>query len=176
LPQASRRSDSMEAKIGQYWLNRVGIVAVLIGVSYFLKYAFENNWIGPRGRIVIGLLAGIALVLWSEQFRKNKHEVFSYSLKAVGIGTLYLSLWGAFLVYHLIPAATAFLNGVGGSGAYTWTILSGNLPAGLTLTAPDSTIEQLQGQATQLGTYNFVMQLTDSSIPPYVLRKAKRWS
>jgi uncharacterized membrane protein len=107
--QASRSSDSMEAKIGQYWLNRVGIVAVLIGVSYFLKYAFENNWIGPGGRIVIGLLAGIALVLWSEQFRKNKHEVFSYSLKAVGIGTLYLSLWGAFQVYHLIPAATAFL-------------------------------------------------------------------
>jgi len=99
----------MEAQIGQYWLNRVGIVAVLIGVSYFLKYAFENNWIGPRGRIVIGLLAGIALVLWSEQFRKNKHEAFSYSLKAVGIGTLYLSLWGAFQVYHLIPAAAAFL-------------------------------------------------------------------
>src|SRR3984893_9864849 len=109
FPQASRSSDSMEAKIGQYWLNRVGIIAVLIGVSYFLKYAFENNCCGPRGRIVIGLLAGIALVLWSEQFRKNKHEAFSYSLKAVGIGTLYLSLWGAFQVYHLIPAATAFL-------------------------------------------------------------------
>src|ERR1700676_156504 len=100
---ASQSTDSMEAKIGQYWLNRVGIVAVLVGVSYFLKYAFENNWIGPTGRIVIGLLAGIALVVWSEQFRKNKHQAFSYSLKAVGIGTLYLSLWGAFQVYHLIP-------------------------------------------------------------------------
>jgi uncharacterized membrane protein len=109
FPPEFRSTDSMEAKIGQYWLNRVGIVAVLIGVSYFLKYAFENNWIGPAGRIVIGLLAGIALVLWSEQFRKNKHEAFSYSLKAVGIGTLYLSLWGAFQVYHLIPAAAAFL-------------------------------------------------------------------
>src|ERR1700676_4850296 len=109
FPPEFRSTESMEAKIGQYWLNRVGIVAVLIGVSYFLKYAFENNWIGPAGRIVIGLLAGIALVLWSEQFRKNKHEAFSYSLKAVGIGTLYLSLWGAFQVYHLIPTATAFL-------------------------------------------------------------------
>jgi uncharacterized membrane protein len=109
FPPEFRGTDSMEAKIGQYWLNRVGIVAVLIGVSYFLKYAFENNWNGPAGRIVIGLLAGIALVLWSEQFRKNKHQAFSYSLKAVGIGTLYLSLWGAFQVYHLIPAAPAFL-------------------------------------------------------------------
>lgn len=106
---ASRGGDSIEAKIGQYWLNRVGIIAVLIGVSYFLKYAFGNNWIGPAGRIVIGLLAGIALVIWSEYFRKNHHETFSYSLKAIGIGALYLSLWGAFQVYHLIPASAAFL-------------------------------------------------------------------
>ena len=99
----------MEEKIGQYWLNRIGIVAILIGVSYFLKYAFENNWIGPAGRIAIGLIAGIALVLWSERFRTRGYATFSYSLKAVGIGTLYLSLWGAFQVYHLIPASAAFV-------------------------------------------------------------------
>lgn len=105
----SRSNASMEEKIGQYWLNRVGIVAILIGVSYFLKFAFENNWIGPAGRIVIGVLAGIALVLWSERFRKRGYAAFSYSLKAVGIGTLYLSFWGAYQVYHLIPSAIAFV-------------------------------------------------------------------
>src|SRR5258706_14467270 len=114
LPVSSRSGSAkvdadLEKKIGQYWLNRIGIVAVLIGVSYFLKYAFENNWIGPGGRIVIGLLAGIALVLWSERFRARGYAAFSYSLKAVGIGTLYLSLWGAFQVYHLIPSAAAFV-------------------------------------------------------------------
>jgi uncharacterized membrane protein len=114
-PQPSLRYSApnghadFEKKIGQYWLNRIGIVAMLIGVSYFLKYAFENNWIGPGGRIVIGLLAGIGLVVWSERFRGRGYAAFSYSLKAVGIGTLYLSLWGAFQVYHLIPSAAAFL-------------------------------------------------------------------
>jgi len=110
LRSGSTKEDvDLEKKIGQYWLNRIGIVAMLIGVSYFLKYAFENNWIGPGGRIVIGLLAGIGLVLWSEQFRARGYAAFSYSLKAVGIGTLYLSLWGAFQVYHLIPSAAAFV-------------------------------------------------------------------
>jgi uncharacterized membrane protein len=103
------QEGDLEKKIGQYWLNRIGIAAMLIGVSYFLKYAFENNWIGPGGRIGIGLLCGIALILWSERFRAKGHETFSYSLKAVGIGTLYLSLWGAFQVYHLIPASAAFV-------------------------------------------------------------------
>src|SRR5437879_4529723 len=108
---------SLERKIGQDWLNRIGIIAILIGVSYFLKYAFENNWIGPSGRVTIGLLAGIALVIWSEKLRSLGHKAFSFSLKAVGIGTLYLSLWGAFQIYRLIPATAAFLAMIMVTGA-----------------------------------------------------------
>jgi uncharacterized membrane protein len=107
--QPRHQADELENKIGKLWLNRIGIFAILIGVSYFIKYAFDNGWIGPTGRVALGILAGIALVLWSERFRNRGYAVFSYSLKAVGIGTLYLSLWGAFQVYHLVPSAVAFL-------------------------------------------------------------------
>ena len=100
--------SNLESRIGSHWLNRIGIAALLIGVTYFLKYAFDSGWIGPTGRIAIGLIAGIAVVLWSERFRTRGYRVFSYSLKAVGIGTLYLSLWAAFQVYHLIPSGVAF--------------------------------------------------------------------
>jgi len=99
----------LESRIGSHWLNRIGIAALLIGVSYFLKFAFENNWIGPAGRVSIGLLAGIAVVVWSERFRTRGYRTFSYSLKAVGIGTLYLSLWAAFQIYSLIPSGVAFV-------------------------------------------------------------------
>ena len=99
----------LESRIGSHWLNRIGIAAVLISVSYFLKYAFDNNWIGPAGRVTIGLVAGIAVVLWSERFRTHGYQIFSYSLKAVGISVMYLSLWAAFHVYALIPSAVAFI-------------------------------------------------------------------
>jgi uncharacterized membrane protein len=108
-PLASREfAPGWESRIGSHWLNRIGIAAVLIGVSFFLKLAFENNWIGPTGRIAIGLLSGIAVVLWSERFRSRGYKAFSYSLKAVGIGVLYLSLWAAFQVYHLMPSGLVF--------------------------------------------------------------------
>ena len=107
-PRAAPLSDDLESRIGSHWLNRIGIAAVLIGVSFFLNYAFENNWIGPSARVVIGLLAGIAVVLWSERFRKCGYSIFSYSLKAVGIGVLYLSLWASFQVYHLLPSNIVF--------------------------------------------------------------------
>jgi uncharacterized membrane protein len=104
-----RRGIDLESRIGSHWLNRIGIAALLIGVSYFLKFAFDNNWIGTAGRVSIGILAGIAVVVWSERFRAKGYKAFSYSLKAVGIGTLYLSLWAAFQVYSLIPSGVAFV-------------------------------------------------------------------
>src|ERR1700687_2642867 len=99
----------LESRIGSHWLNRIGIAALLIGVSYFLKFAFDNNWIGPAGRVTIGLLAGIAMVVWSERFRAKGYKAFSYSLKAVGLGAMYLPLWAAFQVYSLIPSGVAFV-------------------------------------------------------------------
>ena len=104
-----RESADLEGTIGKLWFNRVGIFALLFGVAFFLKYAFDNNWIGPSGRVALGLLAGIAVVIWSERFRSKGHTLFSYSLKAVGIGTMYLSLWGAYQIYHLVPSAVAFI-------------------------------------------------------------------
>jgi uncharacterized membrane protein len=109
VPASPQDEADLESRIGSHWLNRIGIAAVLIGVSYFLKFAFDNNWIGPAGRVTIGLLAGIAVVIWSERFRTHGYKFFSYSLKAVGIGVMYLSLWAAFHVYGLIPSGLAFV-------------------------------------------------------------------
>jgi uncharacterized membrane protein len=99
---------SLETRIGSQWFNRLGILAMLIGVAWFLKMAFDNHWIGALGRVLIGLLAGAALIAWSERFRSRGFAAFSYSLKAVGSGSLYLALWAAFSLYSLIPASVAF--------------------------------------------------------------------
>jgi uncharacterized membrane protein len=105
---AGTDTRSLENRIGSQWFNRVGILAVLIGMAWFLKFAIDNHWIGPLGRVLIGLAAGAGLIAWSEQFQKRGYGPFAYSLKAVGSGTLYLSLWAAFSLYHLMPASAAF--------------------------------------------------------------------
>jgi uncharacterized membrane protein len=101
-------SRSLESRIGSQWFNRVGILAVLIGMAWFLELAIDNHWIGPLGRVIIGLIAGAGLIAWSERFRNKGYAAFSYSLKAIGSGTLYLSLWAAFSLYHLVPSGAAF--------------------------------------------------------------------
>jgi hypothetical protein len=70
---------------------------------------------------------------------------------------------------------TAFINApfsnsfsaIGGSSPYTWNITSGNLPPGLTLASNGLVF----GTPSQLGSYNFQIQATDSGKPPYVVSK-----
>ncbi|MGD0796330.1 MAG: DUF2339 domain-containing protein [Acidobacteriaceae bacterium] len=99
--------DSFEERLGSQVFNRIAILLLLTGTAYFLKLAVDRQWIGPVGRVLIGLVAGAGLVLWSERFRKKGFAAFSYSLKALGSGVLYLSLWAAFHLYHLMPAGAA---------------------------------------------------------------------
>jgi len=103
------RSESLETQLGTRVLSKVGVVILLIGAAWFLKWAFDNSWIGPQGRILVGLLAGAGVVLWSERFRSRGFTGFSYALKAVGTGVLYLSLWAGFQLYHLMPGWVALL-------------------------------------------------------------------
>jgi uncharacterized membrane protein len=104
LPKAK---GSLENRIGSQLFSRIGIVALLVATTLFLKWAIDNHFIGPLGRILAGLIAGVAIVVWSERFRRKGFHAFSYSLKAVGSGALYLSLWAAFQLYHLLPAEAA---------------------------------------------------------------------
>ena len=107
-PEAHR---SLENRIGSQFFNRIGIVAVFIGVALFLKLAYDNHWIHttPTGRVTGVLIVGAGIVLWSERFRRKGYAVFSYSLKAIGTGTLYLALWASFHMYHLLPASVALI-------------------------------------------------------------------
>lgn len=105
---AAPPAQSLESRIGGTWLNRIGIAAVLLGASFFLKWEYDNDWIGAGGRVSLWFLIGVGIIVWSEVFRARGYRVFSFSLKAVGIGALYLSLWGAFQLYHLIPSTAAF--------------------------------------------------------------------
>jgi len=172
---ATAEEIDLESRIGSHWLNRIGIAAVLIGVSYFLKYAFDNNWIGPAGRVTIGLLAGIAVVVWSERFRKHGYRAFSYSLKAVGIGVMYLSLWAAFHVYSLIPSAIAFVAMLAVTAATATMAITqdAEILAAFALTGGFTTPLLLStGQNKELQLFTYVVLLDAAAV---VMVAAKPW-
>jgi hypothetical protein len=100
--------EEAETAVGLKWANRAGALTLIIGAAFFFKYAVDNAWIGPTGRVLLGLLAGAALVGWSERLRLRGFSIYSQGVAGAGVTVLYLAFWAAHSLYHLVPAWLAF--------------------------------------------------------------------
>jgi uncharacterized membrane protein len=105
----SRTRAEWEALIGGKLLNRIGALALIIGIGFFLRYAFQNNWITPWMRVGIGILIGGALLIGGGASHKRGLQVFAQGLIGSGIAILYLSVYASFNYYQLVDQKTAFL-------------------------------------------------------------------
>lgn len=110
LAKASKEPSAadLEALIGGRWFNRIGIIALLFAVSYFLKLAFDNNWIGPAGRVTIGVLLGAVMLPWSEWLLTRGYSYFSEGIAGLGEATLFVSVWAGCQYYTLFTSQTGF--------------------------------------------------------------------
>ncbi|HEY6392500.1 MAG TPA: DUF2339 domain-containing protein [Bryobacteraceae bacterium] len=109
LPDVSTPDEHLELIIGRKWIGWIAIVLILGATVYFLKYAFENRWIGELGRVTLGVVAGFILVLAGHERYRKGWRYLSQILTAGGITVLYLSVYGAFGYYHLIDQRSAFV-------------------------------------------------------------------
>ena len=107
---SERGGVDLESQIAGRWMNRIGLVAVAIGMSYFLKYAIDNDWIGPAGQVAIGLLLGAGLVALGPVFLRKGLVYFADGITGLGAAVLYLSLWAATSYYTLVPQGAGFLS------------------------------------------------------------------
>jgi len=99
---------SLENIIGTRWIGRIGMLAILFGVAFFLKYTFDNRLIGEAGRVILGLICGAAFIGTGEYLQKKRNlGLYGQMLSGGGLALLYLALYAAFALYHLIPAALA---------------------------------------------------------------------
>jgi uncharacterized membrane protein len=106
---ASRPDSDVETMIAGHWFYYVGILALALAVAFFLKYAFDNDWIGPTGRVAIGLLAGSALFPVSQWILGRGYTYFSEGITGLGTAILYLSIWAGWHYYALFGQTPAFV-------------------------------------------------------------------
>jgi uncharacterized membrane protein len=107
-PVATTREESIETMIGSRWLLYAGIVALIVGASYFIKLAFDNQWINETARVAIGGIAGGALAYAGVRFVRSGYPLYGQIISGGGIAILYLSAYAAFNFYHLISQPLAF--------------------------------------------------------------------
>jgi uncharacterized membrane protein len=98
------RGSEIEKIVAERWLNYLGIIAMLFATAFFIKYAFDSHWVGPRGRVAVGLLCGSLIVLWSDRLLRRGYGYFSEGIAGLGASVLYLSVWGGWHYYRMYPA------------------------------------------------------------------------
>ena len=107
--ELSKTKKEWEQLIGGKLLNRIGALALIIGVGFFMKYAFDNNWISESVRVIIGVFVGFGTLMIGIKTHKKGFQIFSQGLLGAGIAILYLSIYASFNFYHLLPQSAAFV-------------------------------------------------------------------
>jgi uncharacterized membrane protein len=101
------KKGEWEQILGGSWLARIGVLALIIGIGFFLKFAFDNNWLGPTGRIILGVIIGLAM-LGTGYWWRRRYPVLTQVLSGGGIAVLYLSIFASFAIYGLVNFYIAF--------------------------------------------------------------------
>lgn len=123
LPGPSRDSDGavsdippplpepvpLETTIGLNWINRIAVVTLLLGAAFLFKYGVDNDWFGPGVRVAMGITAAIISLFAGDRVWRRGQTIFAQGVIALGIALLYLSIYAASVLYHLIPQSLAFV-------------------------------------------------------------------
>lgn len=97
--------------LGRRALGWVAVVLIVFAGAFFLRYAIENRWIGPLGRVALAAAGGTALACGGRRYAGRGWPVASQMMTAAGVIVLYLAAYAAFGFYRLLPqgSAAAFL-------------------------------------------------------------------
>ncbi len=86
------------------WL---GAIALALAGVFLVKYSFEQGWISPAIRVVVGILFGLGMLSGGEFLRKKNARI-GEALSAAGIADLFACFLAGIHLYHLIPPAFGF--------------------------------------------------------------------
>jgi uncharacterized membrane protein len=97
---ATPRKESWEIAVGTGWLNKIGVLVLVIAVALIVRYSFTE--IGPAGRVVIGYVlcgAMLGVGVWLE--RRETFRNYAYGLVAGGWAGIYFTTFAM----HDVPEA-----------------------------------------------------------------------
>ncbi|MFT7645133.1 MAG: putative membrane protein [Candidatus Paceibacteria bacterium] len=94
--------------VKQDFMVKVGALLLLLALGWFVSYAFAENWIGPAGRISLGLLFGaVFLVLGTWRISVYRHQGGIFMI--IGATTTLLTIFAARELYDFFTPLSALV-------------------------------------------------------------------
>src|SRR5436853_2951035 len=96
-PPPSVPRENLEVTIGRYWLNRIGILSLVLGTAFFLVYSFQ--YLGPPAKVAMGFGVGVALLVIGLRLeRRPGLGWYALGLMGGGWAVLYFTTYA---MYHV---------------------------------------------------------------------------
>jgi uncharacterized membrane protein len=113
-PAAPQRPDIVDRlfKTARDWLLggntvvRIGIVVLFFGIAFLLKYAADNSLLPIEFRLTGVALAATALLATGWRIGERR-GMYGLALQGGGVGMLYIVVFAATKLYHVLPVAAA---------------------------------------------------------------------
>jgi uncharacterized membrane protein len=105
-PQEPDTGDRFATWITENWLLKLGALLLLIGFGWLATYAFLEGWIGPMGRISLGLGLG-TLILALGWWRMHQFPAQGSVFLVLGSTTILLTTFAARELYDFFTPLSA---------------------------------------------------------------------
>jgi uncharacterized membrane protein len=102
------QNPDLEKFVGENLISKIGVLILVLGISYFVKFAIDKNWINETARVGIGILCGAIVMGFAHKLRGN-YKAFSSVLVAGAIAIFYFTIAIAFHQYHIFSQTVAFI-------------------------------------------------------------------
>lgn len=93
----SDRGDSLEQRIGLYWLSKLGIGFLVVGVALLIVYSFKN--FGPAAKIATGFIVS-SLLMAAGEYMEKRDDMPWYARLLEG-GAWALGYFTTYAMYHV---------------------------------------------------------------------------
>lgn len=103
-----RPGESVEAAVATNWLIRIGVLVLVVGIGFFLKYSIDKGLLGPQARVAMCFLGGAGLLVGGVRLFGRQYSLLGQGLAGAGLATLYFAVFAATNLFHLIPTLAGF--------------------------------------------------------------------
>lgn len=103
--QKRMKQNQFEMKLGLNWINKLGILLIILGVGAAFKYSYSNWFTGNMKGVVFFLLGMLMLAAGEWLYRKQK-QTFALGILGGGISVLYGSIFYSYFLLEIIGMYT----------------------------------------------------------------------
>lgn len=106
--EKKRKHNDIEVKIGLNWINKAGIILLLLAVGTAMKYTY-STWLNSYMKGISGFIFGALLLIGGEWLNRKSKNVFALGLCGGGIGVLYLSVFSSYFILEILNMPISIL-------------------------------------------------------------------